>query len=162
MKQDFQERIVVGIFRLSSLLTRTGNRLAGRIDLTQQKWVLLAALEKHGECVLSQLGQSLLVTKANITGMVDRLERDGLVERRRDAADRRLWWVKLTQKGKDVLAAMNEIQAQWFERCFKDFEEAEMSEFLAQLKKLNQAVRDADGAPSQAAEVRAKTSRRNS
>jgi hypothetical protein len=67
MRQELPERIVVGIFRLSSLLTRTGNRLAGTLDLTQQKWVLLAALDKHGECVLSQLGQSLLVTKANIT-----------------------------------------------------------------------------------------------
>ena len=161
MKQELPERIVVGIFRLSSLLTRTGNRLAGKLDLTQQKWVLLAALDKHGECVLSQLGQSLLVTKANITGMVDRLERDGLVERRRDHSDRRLWWVRLTQKGREALEAMNQIQAHWFDRCFKDFEESEMNGFLKQLKKLNQAVRDADESPAQSVAAPAKPARRN-
>jgi len=147
MEHELAERIVVGIFRLNGLLTKTGNRLAGRLSLTQQKWVLLAALDRHGECVLSALGQSLLVTKANITGMVDRLEREGLVERRRDAADRRQWWVRLTAKGHEALAAMNRLQEEWFERCFAGMDETEMAAFLGTLRKLSHAVREAEATP---------------
>jgi DNA-binding MarR family transcriptional regulator len=147
MDHELAERVVVGIFRLSGLLVKTGNRLAGSLSLTQQKWVLLAALERHGECVLSQLGQSLLVTKANITGMVDRLERDGLVERRRDTADRRVWWVRLTPQGRKALGAMNRLQEDWFERCFKDFGDEEMKDLVATLKRVSQAVRDTEATP---------------
>jgi MarR family 2-MHQ and catechol resistance regulon transcriptional repressor len=151
MDSELAERIVVGVFRLSGLLTKTGNRLAGRLNLTQQKWVLLAALDKHGECVLSQLGESLLVTKANITGMVDRLERDGLVERRRDPQDRRLWWVRLTQAGREALTAMNQIQAEWLNRCFEGLDEKEMRAFLGTLKELFGAVRETEAGPEKVA-----------
>jgi DNA-binding MarR family transcriptional regulator len=156
MKSNLSERIVLGTFRLSSLLTKTGNRLAGRLGLTQQKWVLLAALERHGECVLSQLGQSLLVTKANITGMVDRLERDGLVQRRRDEVDRRLWWVRPTPKGLEALEAMNLLQEEWFERCFEGLDEGELDTFLATMKKLTAAVRATEEQPEVRAAARTK------
>jgi MarR family 2-MHQ and catechol resistance regulon transcriptional repressor len=53
---------------------------------------------------LGEIGRRLVVTKANVTGLVDRLERDGLVQR--DAhADRRVTMARLTAKGLDLLEA---------------------------------------------------------
>ena len=111
-------RIVVEIFRAANLLAKAGNRLAGALGLTQQQWVLLAAIArgKREGLPLSVLGRNLLVTKANITGMVDRLERDGYVAREAHPSDRRVTRARLTPRGRSFLAAIAPRQAAWSAR----------------------------------------------
>lgn len=109
-------RIVGTSFQINALLLREGNRLADRAGLTQQQWVLLAALPPDGAGTgvpLSSLGRNLLVTKANVTGMVDRLERLGLVRRVRDGADRRVVRANLTSRGAALLKRLAPDQRAW-------------------------------------------------
>ena len=51
-------------------------------------------------------GRGAMTARAAMTGHVDRLERDGLVERRGNDADRRQVWVGLTGKGQELIEAM--------------------------------------------------------
>ena len=52
------------------------------------------------------LSRRMLVTAGNVTGLVDRAERDGVVERRSDPVDRRLSRVFLTSKGRELVQAL--------------------------------------------------------
>jgi DNA-binding MarR family transcriptional regulator len=52
------------------------------------------------------LAEAAGVTRATMTGLIDTLERDGLVRRASDASDRRMWMVNLTPKGDDFLRQM--------------------------------------------------------
>lgn len=112
---ELDEKMILSAFKVANLLYQEGNRLASRFGLTQQQWVLLAAISKGGRdgTPLSQLGRNLLVTKSNITGMVDRLARDGYVTRENDPSDRRVFRARLTPKGRAFLKAISPAQRQW-------------------------------------------------
>ncbi len=56
-----------------------------------------------GELSQKDLGRKLLVSGANVTGMVDKLEKKKLVVRTKHADDRRKWIIRLTPKGDDLL-----------------------------------------------------------
>ncbi len=141
-----EDRIVVGVFRAASLLARAGNRLAGGLGLTQQQWVLLAALGRGGPegLPLSALGRNLLVTKANITGMVDRLERDGYVARAAHPSDRRVTRARLTPKGRRFLKAVVPLQAAWSARAFRPLRGREKRELMRLLDKHLDALKEAE------------------
>jgi len=56
-----------------------------------------------GELSQKDLGQKLVVSGANVTGMVDKLEKKKLVVRTKHATDRRKWIIRLTARGEDLL-----------------------------------------------------------
>jgi MarR family transcriptional regulator, organic hydroperoxide resistance regulator len=84
------------------LLSRRWSRL-----MSQQHGVTIAGgtvllLLAGGEATPRQVARRMWVNPATITGIVDTLERDGLVERRRDAADRRQVRLSLTPRGRSL------------------------------------------------------------
>ncbi|MFQ5693162.1 MAG: MarR family winged helix-turn-helix transcriptional regulator, partial [Nitrospinota bacterium] len=85
---DLHVHILGQLIRISNLMVRLGTspKLAGRWGLTLQQWLLLELIyHRDGQPTnLSTLGRSLLVNKSVMTGMIDRLERDGYVYRKPD------------------------------------------------------------------------------
>jgi DNA-binding MarR family transcriptional regulator len=73
---------------------------------TMPRFDLLANLEREDGQTLAALSRRMLVTAGNLTGLVDRAERDGVVERRADPKDRRLSRVYLTPKGRALIVAL--------------------------------------------------------
>jgi DNA-binding MarR family transcriptional regulator len=92
-------------FRLLSchsvMLGELRRELEDRITLA--RFDLLASLNREDGQTLASLSRALLVTAGNLTGLVDRAERDGVVERRPDPADRRLARVWLTDSGRALI-----------------------------------------------------------
>ena len=75
-------------------------------DCTMPRFDLLANLEREDGQTLAALSRRMLVTAGNLTGLVDRAERDGVVERRPDPSDRRLSRVWLTSKGRELVQSL--------------------------------------------------------
>jgi DNA-binding MarR family transcriptional regulator len=73
---------------------------------TMPRFDLLANLERDDGQTLAALSRRMLVTAGNLTGLVDRAERDGVVERRADPRDRRLSRVYLTPKGRELITEL--------------------------------------------------------
>jgi DNA-binding MarR family transcriptional regulator len=65
---------------------------------------VLTLLEAHGPLSMSRLAEALDISVASVTGVVDRMETRGLVERRRDSADRRVVLVHPAAGGRTVFA----------------------------------------------------------
>jgi DNA-binding MarR family transcriptional regulator len=80
----------------------------GRLNVL---WTLMAAPER--QLPLGELADQLEVTPRNVTGLIDHLERDGLVERIDDPADRRLTYARLTTAGAKRLGGMREQGLEW-------------------------------------------------
>jgi len=70
--------------------------------LTVPQLDIISCLDRSKGLPLSELAERLLVTGGNITGIIDRLERDGYVYRERDTKDRRIVRALLTEKGFDL------------------------------------------------------------
>ncbi len=60
----------------------------------------LVALYENGPLSLSQIARTIMVKSSTVTGIIDRLEQKGLVRRLRDAPDRRMITIELTEAGK--------------------------------------------------------------
>lgn len=98
------------IMMLNSVIERRGNRLLEAHNLTLPQWLALGCISHAGEegIAHSQIGARLMLSKAPITGTVDRLERAGLVERRGDARDRRVSLAVATEKGMETWRRVKE------------------------------------------------------
>ena len=93
-------------------LTRSLNSLQARLiphlhkdfGITESQFGVLEALLHLGPLSQGQLSHKILRSGSNLTTVVDNLERDGLVARVRDEADRRVQIVHLTEKGRCLVA----------------------------------------------------------
>jgi DNA-binding MarR family transcriptional regulator len=90
------------------LMREARQRVATRWNLTLPQFEVLAELARanEGGFTFVELSRLLLVTSGNLTGIVDRLEEQRLVERRPDARDRRVIRVALTERGRRVTDQM--------------------------------------------------------
>jgi MarR family 2-MHQ and catechol resistance regulon transcriptional repressor len=93
--------IMCHLFLLSCVLERTANREAERHGLTLPQWMALGCIGNEGKIGIthSDLCGRLMLSKAPVTGIVDRLVRDGYVVRRSDARDRRVSRIAIKPRG---------------------------------------------------------------
>ena len=79
---------------------RVRSGLREEFGTTLPRFDLMAQLERHREGLkMNELSRLLMVTGGNVTAIVDQLEKEGLVERLDDAADRRAFRIRLTRQG---------------------------------------------------------------
>lgn len=92
-------------YRLKSTMKRVEKHIGQGLDefgLTMaQSFILFALLEKDG-CTLTEIGNRAQIDNSSLTTMVDKLEKEGLVERRLYAQDRRVVTLYLTEKGREL------------------------------------------------------------
>jgi MarR family transcriptional regulator, organic hydroperoxide resistance regulator len=77
-------------------------QLAQEFDLAPMQLRALKELQPDGEVPMSALASVLFCDASNVTGIVDRLEARGLIERRPSAADRRVKMLRVTPEGARV------------------------------------------------------------
>lgn len=94
-------------------LTRCTNSLLARLaernsigDLTYSQFAVLEALYHLGHMTQGEISTKVLKSGSNMTTVIDNLERDGLVRRERDAQDRRVIHVHLTEAGTGKIEAV--------------------------------------------------------
>lgn len=87
-------------------------------------------------CQMHQLAEILVCNPATMTGIVDRMEKAGLVARQYDGVDRRQVLVKSTEQGRVVGEEILLSMRQPAREIFADFDDAELATFAALLSKL--------------------------
>ncbi|MCP1310208.1 MarR family winged helix-turn-helix transcriptional regulator [Paenibacillus tyrfis] len=107
---DVDAQAILVATRLLAAGTKLGHASEvhfARFGLSTGRYRVLVELEDNeGEALPSQLAENLGVTRATMTGLIDTLERDGLVSRRTSAQDGRQRSVVLTEEGAKKLQAM--------------------------------------------------------
>lgn len=91
------------------LLRRRFDERARLIGATRPQWRALAMVARNEGINQGGLAERLEVEPITACRMIDRLEEAGLVERRRDPADRRAWQLFLTRKAKPMIDDLREI-----------------------------------------------------
>jgi len=83
--------------------------LAQELGLAPMQLHALRLIEPDVEVPMNSLAGKLFCDASNITGIVDRLEARGLIERRRHPTDRRMWQLYLRDAARPLIAEMREI-----------------------------------------------------
>ena len=104
---------------------------------------LLAVLKKGDEPITTgEIGQAMVKASQTITGLVDRLEEPGLVERVFDRRDRRKTWVRMTEKGERKLADAFPVTNRLAEELSSVLSDGELKDLQAKMEKLRSAAMD--------------------
>ena len=112
--------------------------LAARFKTTLPRFDLMAQLERFPNGLqMGELSRRMLVTGGNVTGIVDQLERAGLIVRAADPADRRAYLIKLTKEGRRLFGQMAAEHESWIVKLFSGIPKREqrlLSESLSHLR----------------------------
>jgi DNA-binding MarR family transcriptional regulator len=140
-------------FRLIRLESRLGAAVSERlreIGLSVPQCDVLTTLTEEEGVSQQALAQRLYVTKGNISGLLDRLESAGLVERRSTALDRRQYEIHLTDSGRDSAQRAIEIQHAVIRTTLGRMPESDLEGFERMLITLRDIVRATAPAASDA------------
>lgn len=100
---------------------------------------VLTVLEADGAMAMSRLADALDVSVASATGIVDRMEQRGLVERRREPGDRRVVLVHATHAGAAIFEDVAQERRQHLRALLDRMTDAELEGFLAGLRGMRRA-----------------------
>ncbi|MGI6679496.1 MAG: MarR family winged helix-turn-helix transcriptional regulator [Dehalobacterium sp.] len=112
------------------------DQFLSRWGLSQTKANVLLLLYKNEALALWELGEKLLVSRANITGLMDRLSKSGLVTREINPLDRRSLIAKLTPKGKMLIEEIIPLLKDFTEKVFSPLSETEQEQLIKLLQKI--------------------------
>lgn len=103
--------------------------------------ILLALADRDG-LIMSRLGQRLFLEKSTMTGVIDKMEADGLVERRSDRTDRRALRIYLTPKAKRLNERIFKIIDKVYEDLRGDLTVQELATSVKVSKQIGKAAYD--------------------
>jgi DNA-binding MarR family transcriptional regulator len=93
------DQVLEAIIYLSTETRRVTKELARRANMTGPQLTVVKLLETIGDLSLSELSERIRAQNSTVTGIVDRMEREGLAQRVRSTEDRRVVRIHLTEKG---------------------------------------------------------------
>ncbi|HOZ47781.1 MAG TPA: MarR family transcriptional regulator [Candidatus Hydrogenedentes bacterium] len=107
---DVRHEAVLNIVRTANLLAATADNLFRKHGLTEAQFNVLFLLNiKRHPVTQSELGKRLVVTRASITSVLDKLEAKGLVVRKSVPGNRRIYHIDLTSKGRELVARVEPL-----------------------------------------------------
>lgn len=105
-------------------------------DLTEQQWRVIRILRQQGELECHQLARQACILKPSMTGVLNRLERDGLVRRQKSSQDQRRIFVTLTERGRQSFISMGDSMERNYLKIQEQFGAEKMESLLALLNEL--------------------------
>ena len=131
--------------RMRGLLTHVSSG-----ESSPSRVMVVVVLHKSGALPMGTIAAHTGLPKSNITAIVDDLEAEGLLARRRDEADRRVMHVELTAKGRALSAREYGAYERSLASIFDLLPDDERGPMLSGLERMIQSLREGD-APAEAA-----------
>jgi len=135
---------LLNIVLTGTLLTKEADRLLRPLGLTDAQFNVLMLLKyqsRGGQMNQTHLGGMLLVNRSNVTGLIDRMEKAGWVERGADAGDRRVNMLRLTAAGRRIVERGEKAYFRWIERLSGASSEDEQSRLCRLLEQVRLRLR---------------------
>jgi len=139
----FRDCLCFQVGKMSRKMAKLTRDAVAPYGLTTTQFFLLTALYEEEDISISALAQKVVLYKATLTGLIDRLERDGFVTRQTFPGDRRTIRVRLTPKAEKLretltnlyhkinrrfLSLLTEEEREIFERMVSKIEDADLME----------------------------------
>lgn len=144
---DAKDRLRLWLKMLKASRTIEGElreRLRTEFATTLPRFDVMAALDRSARGLkMSEISGLLRVSNGNVTGIVDRLVEEGLVDRRAMPGDRRAFLVALTARGRAAFAEQAAAHGRWIDTMLGGFDGAAAQAFWGHLDRLEAGLRPA-------------------
>ena len=107
---QLDQQLCFALYAATNAITRAYRPLLEQIGLTYAQYLVMLVLWQDGERAVNEIAAQLALPPHAVSPIVDRLAVAGLVARRREAPDRRIVHVSLTQAGGDLAQTASQAQ----------------------------------------------------
>ena len=139
-------RLWLRLLTCSTMIEReVRTRLRREFDATLPRFDMMAALDRAPDGLsMGELSRHLMVSNGNVTGVADRLAREGVVRRWSPPADRRSSRIALTARGRKEFTVMAKAHQGWIAEMLADLDEKERDALMALLAKVKLSIGSED------------------
>jgi len=135
---------LLNIILTGTLLAKEGSRILQPFGLTDAQFNVLMLLKfqsLEGKLNQTSLGNMLLVNRSNVTGLIDRMEAAGLVNRTADPEDRRVKHIVITDAGRQVLEKASRAYFSCIDQIMSELQEDEFAVLTEMLERVRKRLR---------------------
>lgn len=144
--KNVREAALLNVLQLGDLVQNRLGRVVRAFDLTLSQYQVLRVLEHAGTALPSlEIGTRMPQVTPAITGLLTRLEKQGMVKRRQDKQDKRVTQVELTTKGKGLLKKLEKPVLDLHKELSSPLSEADLKQLSKFLEKAWRDAQDSAG-----------------
>ncbi len=121
---DVSNRVFFRLYQSSNLMHKVGTRFMSEFGTTTQQWAVLGALARptaKSGMTVKELIEFLLLTRQNLTPVLDRLEYRSWIERIRDSEDGRSRRICMTGEGREIWSRMQRAIEGFYAEALDEF-----------------------------------------
>ena len=148
LKKDFaspEHEALLSIYYTASIMKKRADDFFGQFGLTDVQFNMMNLLYyesgKEGGLSQAQISTMMLVNRANITSLVDRMEKAEIVTRNAHTNDRRYNIIKLTSKGKNLYTKVEPHYLKQVKEAMAPLDAAELKRIMGMLEKVRRTLR---------------------
>lgn len=135
-RTSITDQVMFALRRAIRAIDLYSRYLIGRWGLTGPQLYVLKELSQDEGISVSQLTRAVHLSQPTVTGILDRLERRGLIHRHRSETDKRRVVVWLTEGGREILSHAPQLLQESFTRKFNELEDWEQTQILSALQRV--------------------------
>ena len=135
-KRPTSDRVMIALRKIIQALDLNSRQLVKRVGLTGPQLVVLQEIAHLGEVNVGEIARAVSLRQATVTGILERMEKRGLIIRRRSQHDKRRVLVSITDRGKTVLQEAPPLMQETFVERFYSLQEWEQNMILVSLQRL--------------------------
>lgn len=131
----------------NSIIRRRGRDILQEFDITPPQFDALLILKsnKGDNLTIGELGERMYLACSTATDLIDRMERNGLVERARDANDRRVIRLRVLDKGYQMVEEVLAARKRYLSEALQDVPHADIEAMIKSMTQLDQVLRTKRG-----------------
>ena len=119
-----------------------------RMGISMAQLHILYTLQRNGEMPMSRLAEVLHVSLSNATGLIDRIEERGFIERTRVPEDRRIVLIQVTDAGRRMLEEVDAISSDLLRSVFGRIGRSQLATVGRAMAELRRGLEEETGAPA--------------
>lgn len=122
---------------VSAILKKRGRDILSSFDITGPQYEALLVLREFGDLTMGELCQRMFLACSTATDLIDRMERNGIIERVRDTSDRRVIRLKVLSKGQRVVDEVLEARRSYLAALLGTVDVSDKERLIQALEQLN-------------------------
>ena len=130
------DSVMIALRKIIQAIDMNSKKLVKRVGLTGPQLVILQEISNLGEVTAGEIARAVSLSQATLTGILERMEKRGLLSRRRSKHDKRRVMVNITDSGKKVLDDAPPLMQEEFVDGFSSLQEWEQNMILSSLQRL--------------------------
>ncbi|WP_370635463.1 MarR family winged helix-turn-helix transcriptional regulator [Pontibacillus sp. HN14] len=129
---------------ISGIIKQTGREILNHYPITPPQFVALQWLLESGDMTIGELSNKMYLACSTTTDLIDRMEKNELVERVRNPKDRRVVLIHLLDKGESIIQEVINKRQAYLDQVLRSFSNEEVDQLQGFLQRMHTEMKDVE------------------